>query len=116
MQSSQKHPRLEIGLRSNKVNHQNMRRIKERSEVKLVRRFDLWIELDFGNNNNQSSISSKHYPDDNKKSQWKKVAIKNHNEKFQSDSCCKEKEIFDIIFGIINPCNNVNFNCISLSI
>ncbi len=45
MQSSQKHPRLEIGLREYKVDHQNMRRTKEVKKYKLVED-DLWIELD----------------------------------------------------------------------
>lgn len=77
---------------------------KRGQEVQVSRRFDLWIELDFDNNNNQVNFYQfKHYPDDNKKSQWKKVARKEITMKeFQSDSSARE-EIFDIIFRITNP-------------
>ncbi len=98
--------RLEIGLRGSKsiIQSRQEEGQKEVKKYKLLK-FDLWIELDFDNNNNRVNFYQfKHYPD-NKKSQWKKVASKEITMKeFQSDSSARE-EIFDIIFGTINPCN-----------
>ncbi len=44
---------------------------------RISRRFDLWIELDFDNNNNRVNFYQfKHYQMTTRKSQWKKVASK----------------------------------------
>lgn len=70
--------------------------------VQVSRRIELWIDLDL-ENNQVNFYQFKHYPDDNKKSRWKKVARKEITMKeFQSDSSARE-EIFDIIFRITNP-------------
>ena len=70
--------------------------------VQVSRRIELWIDLDL-ENNQVNFYQFKHYPDDNKKSRWKKVARKEITlEEFHSESSARE-EIFDIIFGIINP-------------
>ncbi len=80
-----------------------MRRQK-RSRSTSYRRFDLWIESHFDNTIIEHS-HQQHYPDDNKKSQWKKVKKKEITMKeFQSDSSGKRRD-FDIIFGIRIPCN-----------
>jgi adenylate kinase family enzyme len=70
--------------------------------VQVSRRIELWIDLDL-ENNQVNFYQFKHYPDDNKKSRWKKVARKEITLKeFHSESSARE-EIFDIIFRITNP-------------
>ncbi len=69
-----------------------MRRTKEAVRSAASRRFDLWIELDFDNNNKSSTFYQfEHYPDDNKKSQWKKVASKEITMKEFHRSTCKRR-------------------------
>ncbi len=46
MQSSQKHPRLEIGLERVASQSSEYEKDKRGQEVQVSRRFDLWIELD----------------------------------------------------------------------
>ena len=70
--------------------------------VQVSRRIELWVDLDL-ENNQVNFYQFKHYPDDNKKSRWKKVARKEITLKeFHSESSARE-EIFDIIFRITNP-------------
>ncbi len=69
-----------------------MRRTKRGQEVQVSRRFDLWIELDFDNNNNRVTLSVQAHPDD-KKSQWKKVASKEITMKeFSVRRICKRRD------------------------
>ncbi len=57
-----------------------MEKDKERSEVQVSRRFDLWIELDFDNNNDRVNFYQfKHYPDDlTRKVSGRKLLVKIH--------------------------------------
>lgn len=73
---------------------------KIHQKVQISRRIELWIELDLENNNNKVNFYQfKHYPDNNEKSRWKKVASKEITlEEFHSESSARE-ELFDIIFG-----------------
>jgi hypothetical protein len=75
---------------------------KRNQIVQVSRRIELWIDLDL-EHNQVKFYQFKHYPDNNEKSSWKQVARKEITlEEFHSDSSARE-EIFDIIFGIINP-------------
>ncbi len=68
MQIITKHPRLEIGLREISQSSE-LWEGQRGQEVQVSRRFDLWIELDFDNNNNRVNFYQfKHYPDDYRKS------------------------------------------------
>ncbi len=63
-----KHPRLEIGLKSSRVN----RRIWEgQKEVRNYSEDLIYSWIGYDNNNRVNFYQFKHYPDDNKKSQWK---------------------------------------------
>ncbi len=68
----------------------NKRRTKEVKKA-ASRRFDLWMELDLTTITIELILSVRHYPDDNKKSQWKKVA-RNHNERISVRSIYKRRD------------------------
>ena len=70
--------------------------------VQVSRRIELYIDLDL-EHNQVKFYQFKHYPDNNKKSNWKEIARKEITlEEFHSESSARE-ELFDIIFGITNP-------------
>lgn len=70
--------------------------------VQVSRRIELYIDLDL-EHNQVKFYQFKHYPDNNKKSNWKEIARKEITlEEFHSESSARE-ELFDIIFRITNP-------------
>ncbi len=77
------HKVTKIGLRESN-NHQNMK----------DKRGQIWIELDFDNNNNRVNYWTKHYPDDNKKSQWRKLLVKKSQWKNFSQIHRQEKILY----------------------
>lgn len=75
---------------------------KKHQIVQVSRRVELCIDLDL-EHKQVKFYQFKHYPDNPEKSSWKEVARKEITiDEFHSDSSARE-EIFDIIFGIINP-------------
>lgn len=75
---------------------------KKNQIVQVSRRVELCIDLDL-KHKQVKFYQFKHYPDNPEKSSWKEVARKEITiDEFHSDSSARE-EIFDIIFGIINP-------------
>jgi hypothetical protein len=75
---------------------------KKNQIVQVSRRVELCIDLDL-EHKQVKFYQFKHYPDNPEKSSWKEVARKEITiDEFHSDSSARE-EIFDIIFGIINP-------------
>ncbi len=79
-----------------------MRKDKKRSRVQVSRRLIYGLNWNFDNNNNRVNFYPvQAYPDDNKKSQWKKFASKEITmEEFQSDSSAREKRFLILPLGL----------------